>query len=287
MLRPREIKRKIAAIENTRKITRTMEMVATARATRNQSRLKSAVPYAEALEHLYELWKRYLPPSHPLLRRTEYPRRAALLVVTSNRGLCGAYNTDILRLAEERIGGLEESGCRVRLYVAGKRGIRRLCFLGWDLHWKSSELDDRPSWEQSCALADRLRDDFEHREVDLVEVVSMRFYSPGNEEACVTQMLPISYEAPGKEEEPLMEGPREVFAVELLRAVLRMRLFRLLLEAGTSEQFARRIAMRAATENAEEMIKQYRLAYYRARQSSITLELMDIIGGANALREQG
>jgi F-type H+-transporting ATPase subunit gamma len=286
--KPREIKRKIGTVEGTRKITSTMETLAKVRSKQNQNRLRGAVPYRQGLEALVADLVRGGEVEHPLVRQAPAERSVAVVIVTSNRGLCGGFNSQILRAAEDLRAKLVAEGKEVSCFVIGKRGLSRFRFLRLTAAWSTAAFDDRPSFAGAAELADRLMADFAAEALDRVVVVSSRYLSASEQRVRETPLLPIAPEA-AKNAKPdfLFEGGEADVVDRLLPAAVRSRLFGLLLESAASEQAARRIAMKAATDAADDMIKAYKRLYYRARQGAITLELMDVIGGANAVSGEG
>ena len=291
MAKPREIKRKILTIRGTRKLTHTMELVATSRSKQNQVRMQAAKLYADGMEALVEELAGGEDIAHPLIGTPGVVQRAAVVVITSNRGLCGGFNAQVLRAAEAVLRSLAEERSTAHVYMIGKRGGARFRHAGRTVQWSSTEFDDRPKVADVNALADRLIDEFLAGTVQKVVVVSARFRSAGHQPVEVTPLLPIApcpTTAPPAHGAPhggfLYHDGIDAMLDELLPRAVRTQLLRLLLESGTCEQIARRVAMKAATDNADEMLKVYRRIFNRARQSSITLELMDVIGGASAIQ---
>ncbi|HNR99106.1 MAG TPA: ATP synthase F1 subunit gamma [Planctomycetota bacterium] len=285
MAKPREIKRKILTIGGTRKLTHTMELVATSRSKQNQARMQAARLYADGMAALVAELAGGEDIAHPLIGAPDAAAPAAVVVITSNRGLCGGFNAQILRAAEAVLDALAQTGAAARVYMIGKRGAARFRHAGREVEWFSAAFDDRPKVADAGALADRLTEAFLAGAVGKVEVVSARFRSAGQQPVEVTPLLPIAPPAQGAPHGGFLHhDSMEAMLDELLPRAVRTQLLRLLLESGTCEQIARRVAMKAATDSADEMLKVYRRMFNRARQSSITLELMDVIGGANAIQ---
>ncbi|MBI4585688.1 MAG: ATP synthase F1 subunit gamma [Planctomycetes bacterium] len=290
MASARDLRKKIRSISNTRKITRTMELVATSKAKRAQDRLKSTTPYsqklAELLFHLFQAGT----VDHPLLRTPEDKKQSALFIITGNRGLCGGYNTNVLSLAERTLAREKEAGRSVEVYMAGRKGINRFRFLRLPVKESYTQFDDRPSFSDAAALAQTFIDRFRRGEVDRVLAVSTRYLSAGSQKPELAQVLPIILPPgaePVKKKSAAVEfifepGPAAILE-SLLPLSVKNRIYRLLVEAAASEQLARRLAMKRATDSAEEMIKTYTRKYNRSRQAGITQQINEIVTGAQAL----
>lgn len=289
MAKPRELRRRIKSVENTRQITKTMEMVATSRLKRARDRVVAARPYAAALaEVIAGLYDPVLVDRFPLLRRVDVRKRSALVLITSNRGLCGAFNGNLIRQAGQRIEDLEEQGIEVELHAVGRKGIGFFKYVGRPLATERQDIGDRPTAEHAAGLIQPLMDRFESGELDAVEVVFAKFVSPLTTPPTVLPILPITPPTAGREN----GGAAQNFilrpsAVEIVRAVLPLyvhnQMYRALMETAASEHGARRTAMKNATDNAGDMIDSLRRIYNRARQAQITQEIAEIVGGADAL----
>lgn len=290
MARAREIRRRIRSVENTRQITRTMEMVATSKLRRATDRVYAARPYAERLaEVIGRLVDPKLRESYPLLRRPEEVRRAAVLVLTANRGLAGAFNANLIREASGLVERLRADGTEVDLHVVGKKGIGFFRYRGEELASEHTEIGDRPTADDAAMLVDSLIDAFVAGEVDAVHVVYAQFRSALATPPAVMQVLPV--EPPEQNDEGA--GEREVSYIlspsadqildKLLPLYVRNSVYRALVETAAAEQGARRTAMKSATDNAGEMLDNLRRSYNRARQAQITQEISEIVGGAAAL----
>jgi len=277
------------SIRNIRKITRTMQLIATARFQAAFNRAVASRPYTEKLAELVaDLARAGDGLDHPLLKTRNPAAPAAVLVVTSSRGLCGGYNSSILRTA---LGFLEErrqAGAPSEVSVFGKKGLAYFKFIKMAFAPPESEVSDPPRFEQVEPLANTLIRRFLDGEISAVYVTYMRFYSASKQRPETIQLLPLAPTSlPGgaKAKTVDYEFRPEPGALldDLLPAVARIRLFQAFLDAAVSEQIARMVAMKAATEASEEMIKTLSRQYNRARQTQITMELLDIVGGANAL----
>ena len=280
------------AVRNIHKITRTMQMIANARFQAAYKRAVASKPYTEKLAKLVEdLAKAAKGIDHPLMREPEEGGVALVMVITSTRGLCGGYNGNILRMAGEHIRSLEEGGEQLELHMVGKKGVTYLKFAGWPMDREITDIGEVPRFDQVEPLANEMMERFIKGEIRSVDVAYMKFVSTGKQIPVVERLLPLSGLEPETEEEAPAEAevqyefspdPTELLN-ELLPATVRIALFQAFSDAVVSEQVARMVAMTAATEAAEDIIKRLTQQYNRARQTAITMELLDIVGGANAL----
>lgn len=275
------------ATQNIRKITRTMQLVATARFQAAFNRAVAARPYTEKLSELAgDLARAGAQLEHPLLEARDPGAPEALVVITSNRGLAGSYNANVLRAAQALLQARRAAGKPVELHVFGAKGIAYFKFHRQALASQSTEIGDRPRFERVEPVAQRLIDDFLAGRLSAVHVAYMRFHSVGQQRPEAFQLLPLVPAAKAVAAKPVeyefMPAPQAILD-ELLPATARVRLFQSFIDGAVSEQVARMVAMKAATEAAEDMIKALSRQYNRARQSQITMELLDIVGGANAL----
>ncbi|MFL6236866.1 MAG: ATP synthase F1 subunit gamma [Thermoanaerobaculia bacterium] len=276
------------AVRNIRKITRTMQLIATARFQAAFNRAVATRPYTEKLAELVaDLSRAAGDVDHPLLRTNEGVDRAALVVLTSDRGLAGGYNASVLRTA---IGHLDEQpkGITTDVHMVGKKGISYFRFLRRPVAEQTSGIGDRPRFDQVEPIANALIDRFVRGEIASAHVAYTKFLSAGQQKPVVVQLLPLQPEVKKGEEKAkpveyeFSPEPKELLD-ELLPATVRVRLFQAFNDAAVSEQVARMVAMKAATDAAQDMIKALTREYNRARQTQITMELLDIVGGANAL----
>lgn len=284
------------AVRNIRKITRTMQLIATARFQAAYNRAVATKPYTKKLAELAaDLSNATETLDHPLLASRDEIRRAALVVLTSSRGLCGGYNASVLRAAVAHLEGEVARGVEERVHMVGKKGISYFRFLRRPMAEQRTDVGDSPRFEQVEPLANDLMSQFLRGEIDAVYVAYMKFISTGQQRPVVEQILPLVQPAPeqpaghpggerpaARVEYELSPSPKELLD-ELLPAVVRVRLFQAFTDAAVSEQIARMVAMKAATDAAGDMIKSLTRQYNRARQTQITMELLDIVGGANAL----
>ena len=292
MANRRAIVKRRKAVRNIQKITRTMQLIATARFQAAMNRATASRPYVDKLAELVGDLARGAGDgslAHPLLESPEAERRSVLVVVTSNRGLAGGYNAHLMRAAAEHVDTLAARGVATDTYMVGKKGISAFRFRGREMHEKLTHFDDKPTFDQVEPLAREVMGRFIAGDVESVYVAYMRFFSAGQQKPEVARLLPIAQEglagageaAPPSQYEIRPSAP--VVLDQLLPATVRMRLYQAFLDAAVSEQIFRMTAMKAATEAAEDMIQDLTRQYNRARQTAITLELLDIVGGANAL----
>lgn len=279
------------SVRNIRKITRTMQLIATARFQAAFNRAVATRPYTEKLAELVaDLSRAAGGVDHPLLKTHDEVPRSALVVLTSDRGLAGGYNANVLRVA---LGHLEEQASRgvaSDVHMVGKKGIAYFRFLRRAVADQISGMGDKPSFEQVEGIANALMDRFVRGEIASAHVAYMKFLSAGQQRPVVVQLLPLTTEAAGARngatvrsvEYEFSPEPRQLLD-ELLPATVRASLFQAFNDAAVSEQVARMVAMKAATDAAGDMIKALTREYNRARQTQITMELLDIVGGANAL----
>jgi len=286
MAKGQELKGRIRSVENTRKITRTMEMVATSKMKRAQDRVTAARPYATALgEVIASLYSPELAARFPLLRQPEAPRRAAMLVLTSNQGQAGAFNANVLKEARARLAELDRRGVAVELHVVGKKGVGYFRYLGQTLTSTRIDIGDRPTAQHAAELVDQLMADFVAGRLDAVYVVHARFVSAVSTPPTTVQVLPVVPPAQGRTTRDYLLYPTaESLLTALLPAYVRNAVYRALVESVAGEQSSRRTAMKNATDNATEMLNVLRRTYNRARQAQITQEIAEIVGGAAALQ---
>lgn len=285
MAKGRELKRRIKTVENTRKITRTMELVATSRMKRAQDRVQAARPYARALADVIAgLYTPELAEQFPLLRQPETVKRAAVLLLTSNRGLCGAFNANLIREARALLAKLRAEGVEVDLHVVGRKGIGYFRYVGEKLATQRTDITDRPTAADATSLAEPLMNDFVAGRLDAVYVVFAQFRSALSTPPTAERLLPVTPPArTGPMPDYLLFPSAEAILTELLPLYVRNAVYRSLVETAAGEQGARRTAMKNATDNASDMLNTLTRNYNRARQAGITQEIAEIVGGAAAL----
>ena len=287
----RQVRRRIRSVQSTMKITRAMELIAASRILRAQSRVASARPYAERLtEALEDVARQTGPQFHPLLEERPEPKRAAVFVVTSDRGLAGAYNANVLRRGERVIGRLRGGGVEPVLFVAGRKGQSYFRFRGMAVERAWSGFSELPRYEHAEDIAGGLIGAFRDHEVDAVHAVYTDFRSALTFRPIDKRFLPIApEEVAGEGGEPSAEYIFEPAPAALLDGLLpryvTAKIFHAMLESAASEHASRQRAMKAATDNAEDLIKRLTRVANQARQAEITTELMEIVGGAEALQQ--
>ena len=316
MANRRELVKRRKSVRNIRKITRTMQLIATARFQAAFNRAMATKPYTQKLAELVDDLSRAAGDvDHPLLASHDDVKRSDLVVLTSARGLAGGYNSHVLRAAVRHLDEQAGRGIETRVHMVGKKGIGYFRFLRRPMDEQTPTFGDRPKFEQVEPIANALIDRFLKGEIASAYVAYMRFVSAGQQKPEVLQLLPLAAGdeasaaggaggtgaagaagSTGSEsgaesgerrhrrtiEYEFSPGPRELLD-ELLPAIIRARLFQAFNDALVSEQVARMVAMKAATDAAGDMIKALSRQYNRARQTQITMELLDIVGGSNAL----
>jgi len=296
MANARALDKRRKSVRNIRKITRTMELIAQARFKQAMDRAVAASAYTRKIGELVgDLARTGLEVSHPLLEQRDQVNNATLLILTGNRGLCGGYNGNVLRAGIPVYRRLEQEADEIRLEVSGKRGISMLKFQNIAPAETFTHFEDQPKFEEVDVLASRYLDDYATGKMDRLEVVYTRFVSAAKQEAIIETLLPLgSLEGTEQDGDAASETDAtesmyeflpsaESILEEVVPASFKAKLFKCFLDSAVSEQIARMVAMKAATENAGDMIKQLSMTYNRARQSQITGEIMEIIGGVEAL----
>ena len=283
----RLIRRRISSVQSTMKITRAMELIATARIGKAQTRLVEARPYAEKLAEVTRNVAAAGTASHPLLETRE-PRTAGVLVITSDRGLAGAYNTSVIRMAERQIHDHRFNDRAVRLYVVGKKAQSYFRYRNQEIAGQWLGVTDLPVYGDARAIANVLIDDYQAGATDAVEVFTTRYISALTQTPVRWPLLPIEPPATEEGDEAgaaayTYEPSPEAILNRLLPRYLEGTMFGILLDASASEHAARRRAMKAATENAEELTKILTREANAARQAEITTEISEIVGAAEAL----
>lgn len=285
MAKGRELKRRIKTVENTRKITRTMELVATSRMKRAQDRVTSARPYARALgDVIAGLYSPDLADRFPLLRQPAQARRAAVILLTSNRRLCGGFNANLIREARGLLSRLRGQGTEVELHVVGRKGIGYFKYVGQAMATQRTDITDRPRSDDASSLVDGLMRDFVSGALDAVYVVYAQFRSAISTPPTTDRLLPVQPPTrSGPLPDYLLYPSAEDILTELLPSYVRNAVYRALVETAAGEQGARRTAMKNATDNATDMMNTLTRTFNRARQAGITQEIAEIVGGAAAL----
>jgi F-type H+-transporting ATPase subunit gamma len=295
MAKARALDKRRKSIRNIRKITRTMELIATARYKKAMDRATAASAYTRRITQVVaDLAQAGLEVSHPLLETHEKLEHATLLVLTANRGLCGGYNGGVFRAGAHRLEELKQTIPQIDIEVAGKRGIAAAKFRKINLAHAYTQFNDQPKFDEVDQIATRYLEAYVSGKLDRLDVAYTKFLSSAKQLAVVETLLPLGSlegtEAKEKQNEKSGESmyeflpSAESILQEVVPASFKAKLFKCFLDAAVSEQIARMVAMKSATENASEMIKELSSKYNRARQSQITGEIMEIIGGVEALK---
>jgi len=283
------LKRRVKSIQSTKKITRAMELIAATRVVKAQQRTQAARPYAEQItEVIQHLSQAGAGKEHPLLRQADTLAKVAFVVITSDRGLAGAYNTSVIRAAERDLQGAQTDGADYSLVLIGKKAASYFAFRNYRIDASFTDMSDTPRYEDARRVAEVVTDAFVDGDVDQVRLVYTRFISAASQRVVVRRFMPLRAVAAEEgdggltadyEYEP---SPGEIFD-RLLPRYVEARLFAAMLDAAASEHAARQRAMKSATDNAEELETKLSRAMNRARQDSITSEIMEIVGGAEAM----
>ena len=280
-----DVKRRIKSVENTRQITRTMELVATSKLKKATDRVRAVAPYSDALASVVgSLYAPELAEKFPLLRHPPKVERAAVLLLTANRGLAGGFNANLIKETRLLLGRLDEQGIETDLHIVGKKGIAYFRFRRHAIVSTRVDIGDNPSMQDAESVVAGVRDDFATGRVDAVHVVSSAFVSAMSTPPRVMDLLPIGGKNGTGGLDNFILSPRaEILLERLLPAYLRNSIFRALVENVAAEQGARRSAMKSATDNAGDVLEYLTRSYNRARQGQITQEIAEIVGGAAAL----
>ncbi|MGD2153187.1 MAG: ATP synthase F1 subunit gamma [Gemmatimonadales bacterium] len=288
MSKTRDIRRRIRSIQSTRQITHTMEMVAASKLRRAQDRVRAARPYAAKLtEVISSLFAPELAERYPILRQPEKVSRSALILLTSNRGLAGGFNVNLIRKARGVLGELHDHGIDVEFHVIGRKGISFFRFRRVPMASTRQDISDRPTMDDARSVIDQLIPRFESGELDAIDVIYAHFKNPLSTPPTLIRVLPVGPPDEGqgaRTHNYLFEPSAEEILTTVLPLYVRNAVYRALVETAAAEQGARMTAMRNATDNAEDLIKTLTLQYNKARQTQITQELTEITGGAEALR---
>jgi F-type H+-transporting ATPase subunit gamma len=285
MAKGSELKGRIKSVENTRKITRTLEMIATSKMKRAQDRVIAARPYARALaDVISSLYSKDLEGDFPLLRQPKSVKKAAVLLLTSNRGMAGGFNANLIKEARALIARLEAAGATVELHVNGKKGIGYFRYIGRAMATQRTDIGDKPTAADAASLVDSLMAGYASGDLDAVYVVCAQYKSALSSPPASERVLPVTPPATSAGQKDFLLFPDAgAILSELLPAYVRNAVYKALVETVAAEQAARRTAMKNATDNAGEMLNLLRRTYNRARQANITQEIAEIVGGAAAL----
>ncbi len=294
MAKARALDRRRKSVKNIRKITRTMELIATARFKKAMDRSIAARDYTAHLAKILEnIASVGADVAHPLLE-IRPTKRAAVLVLTGNRGLCGGYNSNVVRQSVALLGQWRSEEVPTHVAVSGKRGISALRFRGIDIADRYTNFEDKPEFAAVAPIGRAYLEAYAARQIDRLDVVYTRFHSIARQEAVTEMLLPLAPpQAANAATQTKLASDEydfcpsaESILEEILPASFLSRIFKCFLDAAVSEQVARMVAMKAATENAGGLIKSLSRQYNRARQSQITGEIMEILGGVEALKKK-
>jgi F-type H+-transporting ATPase subunit gamma len=303
----RELRGRIRSAGAIKKITKAQELIATSRIVKAQARVEASRPYAVEITHMLTQLASHSALDHPVLVEREHPKRVAVLVVSSDRGLCGGYNANVLRHAEELFTLLREQGKEPQIYVVGRKALGFYSFRNRKVEKSWTGFSERPTYAHAKEIADTLVATFLAGEddegdgpgadgilgVDELHIVFTEFRSMLSQSAEARRIAPMVVEYVG-EDESAPAGPTTLFSFEpdattlfeqLLPRYIATRVYAALLEAAASESASRRRAMKSATDNADDLIKALTLEANRERQAQITQEISEIVGGANALAD--
>ncbi|HAW90257.1 MAG: ATP synthase F1 subunit gamma [Gemmatimonadota bacterium] len=280
-----DVKRRIKSVENTRQITRTMELVATSKLKKAIDRVRAVAPYSDALASIVgSLYAPELSEKFPLLRLPEKVERAAVLLLTADRGLAGGFNANLIKETRLLLERFAQESVETDFHIVGKKGIAYFRFRGQAIASTRIDIGDNPSMEDAESVIAGLREDFAVGRVDAVHIVSSEFISAMSTPPRVTDLLPIQEGSESRGLDNFILTPKaEILLERLLPAYLRNATYRALVENVAAEQGARRSAMKSATDNAGDVLDYLTRSYNRARQGQITQEIAEIVGGAAAL----
>src|SRR6266508_3093112 len=285
----RVVRRRIRSVQSTMKITRAFELISASRVARAQQRVQQARPYTTEVTRVANT---EVTVSHPLLEQRAELTAAAVLVVSSDRGLAGPYNSNVLRTTEELVARLRQDGVEPKLYAVGRKAVAYYRFRQRPLAESWVGFSDRPAYDDAKQVADTMLEAFLDHKVDEIHAVFTDYVSAVTQRAKATRFIPLVVEE--TEERPPEPIPMYIYEPDaqavldaLLPRYIEARVFTAMLEAAASEHAARRKAMSAATDNAEELIEDLTQEYNQARQAAITQEIMEIVGGAEALGGSG
>jgi F-type H+-transporting ATPase subunit gamma len=299
MANPRVLDKRRKSIKNIRKITRTMELIATARFKKAMDRASAATAYTNRITQLVrDLTESGLEVKHPLLELRPTTQNATMLVLTANRGFCGGFNGNATRAGVARWLELKQTVPNCRLEISGKKGISSFKTRGIPASGSFTNFDDKPAFDDVDVIATRYLEEFITGKLDRLDVVYTKFISVARQQITVETLLPLaaisessaptsaagSHASPSKRQAvyEFLPSPESILE-EVVPTSFKIKLFKCFLDTAVSEQISRMVAMKSATENAGDLIHRLSMQYNRARQSRITSELMDVIGGVEAL----
>jgi F-type H+-transporting ATPase subunit gamma len=289
----RVLRRRIKSVQSTKKITRAMELIAASRIVKAQQRVAAARPYSEQItEVIRNLASAGAGQGQALLTPRDEVRKVGFIAVTADRGLAGGYNSGVIRATEQALREQQAMGREYALVLCGKKAQSYFKFRGYRIDAAFTGFSEQPSYEDAREVADAVMERFEGGELDQVELVYTQFLSAASQRVVIRRFMPLETEAladaaAGPQADYEFEPSPDAILTRLLPRYVEARLFAAMLDAAASEHAARQRAMKSATDNAEELIKALTRIMNRARQESITTEIMEIVGGAEALAQGG
>ena len=294
MANPKLLDKRRKSIRNIRKITRTMELIATARFKKAMDRASASTAYTDSITKLVgDLTRAGLEVSHPLLEQREVVENGTLLVLTANRGLCGGFNGNVQRAGLRQWEQFQKDIPNTRLELSGKRGINAFKFRDILADENYTHFEDKPTFDEVDVLAKRFLEEYTLGKIDRLDVVYMKYESIARQSVMIETLLPLGSldsgaegseaESAAQSQYEFLPSPESILQ-EVVPTSFKVKLFKCFLDSAVCEQIARMIAMKSATENADELIRNLSMQYNRARQGRITSELMDVIGGVEALK---
>ncbi len=290
----RKLRRRIRSVESTKKITKAMEMIAASRVVKAQQRVAAARPYSEQItEVIRNLAAGGAGLDHPLLKARENVETVGFVVISADRGLAGGYNSGVIRACERAIKDEQRQGRKYNLITSGRKAEGYFRYRGYAIADTFSGFSEQPSYEDARRVAEPMMHRYQEGEVDQVELTYTRFLSMGSQKVVTSRLLPLERKAiedmaaggDGPQADYEFEPEPNEILERLLPRYVEARVFAAMLDASASEQAARQRAMKAATDNAEELIKNLSIVANKVRQAGITTEIMEIVGGAEALRQ--
>jgi len=282
----KEIRTKIASIKNTQKITRAMEMVAASKMRKTQERMKMTRPYAKKIAEVIRHLSRATSEYHHVFLQTRPVKNIGVIVVTSDRGLCGGLNANLLRMTIQQMQEWEKNECAIKMSIFGRKGQAFFRRVGGNVIASSDHLGDTPSIEDMIGVVKSMLQAYEEGHIDAIYIAYNEFVNTMTQKPVIEQLVPL----PSNEDDAfqhhwdyIYEPDAKELLEQLLQRYIEMQVYQAVVENIACEQAAKMVAMKSATDNAGELIKEFQLAYNKARQAAITQELAEIVGGAAAL----
>ena len=282
----KEIRTKIASIKNTQKITRAMEMVAASKMRKTQERMRMSRPYAKKIAEVIRHLSRAKSEYHHVFLQTRPVKNIGVIVVTSDRGLCGGLNANLLRMTIHQMQEWENKECAIKMAIFGRKGQAFFRRVGGNVIASSDQLGDAPGIEDLIGVVKSMLEAYEEGHIDAIYISYNEFVNTMTQKPVIEQLVPL----PSNEEDTfqhhwdyIYEPDAKELLEQLLRRYIETQVYQAVMENIACEQAAKMVAMKSATDNAGELIKEFQLAYNKARQAAITQELAEIVGGAAAL----